>query len=157
MSVIRFVPPCFRTTFISLKAVIPGRELFQREGERESWSVTMHVDLSTSGGFSPIMQRHSSNQLRQGRAFLSDAARFVRFPGHTDRSSILLSLRSESIAIFKNSTSIRSGRRVKLLLLRYKYRKYYRLIFLLLRIETISKLVSIFSFLLSTEIVKINQ
>lgn len=155
MSVIRFVPPCFRTTFISLKAVIPGRELFQREGERESWSVTMHVDLSTSGGFSPIMQRHSSNQLRQGRAFLSDAARFVRFPGHTDRSSILLSLRSGSIAIFKNS--IRSSRRVNLLLLRYKYRKYYRLIFLLLRIETISKLVSIFSFLLSTEIVKINQ
>lgn len=155
MSVIRFVPPCFRTTVISLKAVIPGRELFQREGERESWSVTMHVDLSTSGGFSPIMQRHSSNQLRQGRAFLSDAARFVRFPGHTDRSSILLSLRSGSIAIFKNS--IRSSRRVNLLLLRYKYRKYYRLIFLLLRIETISKLVSIFSFLLSTEIVKINQ
>lgn len=155
MSVIRFVPPCFRTTFISLKAVIPGRELFQREGERESWSVTMHVDLSTSGGFSPIMQRHSSNQLRQGRAFLSDAARFVRFPGHTDRSSILLSLRSGSIAIFKNS--IRSSRRVNLLLLRYKYRKYYRLIFLLLRIETISKLVPIFSFLLSTEIVKINQ
>ena len=140
--------------------LLVSRPLFQaescfKERERESWSVTMHVDLSTSGGFSPIMQRHSSNQLRQGRAFLSDAARFVRFPGHRDRSSILLSLRSGSIAIFKNP--IRSSRRVKLLPLRYKYRKYYRLIFLLLRIETISKLVSIFSFLLSTEIVKINQ
>lgn len=126
--------------------LLVSRPLFQAEScfkERESWSVTMHVDLSTSGGFSPIMQRHSSNQLRQGRAFLSDAARFVRFPGHRDRSSILLSLRSGSIAIFKNS--IRSSRRVKLLPLRYKYRKYYRLIFLLLRIETISKLLYLYS------------
>ena len=68
------------------------------------------VDLSTSGDFSSIMQRHSSNQLRQGRAFLANA-RFACFSGQDTIWAIDHSYSNSNGVTIKKIMSILIGNR----------------------------------------------